>query len=161
MSGKQNYAANKNLRNFFRLVIVLLTWFVAALVPSNSTGFYQTIFVASITSLYEYVIIYLDNINDRARYYLSFAGIIFSVLYLFLSFLGFSKLIILDIEHLQFSFSNTFPIPNADTIKWSYYWTIYPMAFFPGLVVMEFFLKHKGQKPTISRKSGKKQREAI
>jgi hypothetical protein len=162
MASKQkNYAANKNLRNFFRLAIVFLTWFVSALVPSNSTGFYQSIFVASITSLYEYVIIYLDNIHDRVRYYLSFVGIILSALYLFLSFLGFSKLVMLDLEHLQFSLSNTFPIPNADAVKWSYYWTIYPMIFFPGIVIVEFFIKNESQKARIPSRREKKQKEAI
>lgn len=147
MSNKNNYETITNLRTFFRLVIVFIVWLVAAIVPSNANSFYQTIFVASITALYEYVIIFIDNIYDGARRSTAFMGMCLSMIYLMFSFLGFSKLILLNLDTMMFTLGQNFPYHNAENITWSYYYTIYPMVIFPCLIFIEMFFK-KAQSQT-------------
>lgn len=129
-----------NLKTMIRIVIVFLSWGVTMLKPDSTTGFFQNVFIASVTSMYEYGIFYLET-NTKFKRIIGITGLILSILYMLFAVMGFAKLVNLDTTSSLFSFGKQMPFPHPESICWSYYITVWIMLVFPLLVFLELFNK--------------------
>lgn len=128
------------VKTMFRLLIVVFTWGVTCVRPDTGTTFFTVLFVTSITSLYEYVIIYLET-KDKVRNILSIFGSGLSLIYFAFSLCGLFGIVHLDVQSLIFSLTDKLPLAHPELKKFAYIYTLPLMLLFPFLVGAEFFLK--------------------
>ncbi len=130
---------HRTLRSFFRTGIVFVTWFIVALRPYDLRGFYETLAIASLTSVYEYAVLYLDS-EDGPRATLGIVGTIFSIVYLLSAIAGAFGIITLNLHNLKMGFANQVRIPFINNLKWDYALFIIPMIVFPFTIIIEAYL---------------------
>ncbi|QYK68273.1 hypothetical protein [Paenibacillus sp. S02] len=140
MSEKVDINKGAKVKITFRLIIVLFTWVVTFTKPDSESAFFTVLFVSSVTSLYEYVIIYLET-NESVRSIISVVGTWISALYGVMSLGGFFGFVKLDIKSLVFSLGEKVPMPHPEQIVFDYYYIVPWMLIFPFLVCVEYFLK--------------------
>lgn len=134
------------IRTVIRTIIVGFTWLIVAIKPDTPNAFYEPAWVASLTSLYEYCIMWIDvDPDDKMRRALFKIGVFISGVYFVgVVFCAF-RWINLNVNSMEFSFGSQMPFPNATDITWSYYWTVVPMMGFPALVMVEPWLKRSNK----------------
>lgn len=124
----------------FRMAIVFMSWMAVCIKPDTLKGFLTTLFVASITSCYEYTVLYLDYRDSLLSkvYGIGFFVSLFTLIYWSLCFFG---IITLDINEFVFKTGPNSPIPL--TVSWPFYViTIIPLIF-PAIIACEQVLKSK------------------
>lgn len=140
MEGNQVLINKNSLINLFRFFVVGVAWFMVSIKPESSSGFYQTVFVASLTSLFEYAVIFLDS-DQKLRKWIATFGIIGTIIYMIGAFLGLGGLIILDVKNYVFSFATKMPFSSPESIQWKYIYAAWGMYLFPALVIIEAIIK--------------------
>lgn len=140
LSSSTDYNKSKNVKVTLRLIIVFFTWAATFLKPDTESAFYTVLFVSSITSLYEYVIIYLET-NNTIRYILSICGMALSGIYGVIAISGFCDLINLDVTNLVFSLGDKVPVRHPEQVTLSFYTIVPWMLLFPIFVGMELIIK--------------------
>lgn len=142
---------HRTIRAFIRTAIVGFTWFVVAIKPDTPNAFYEAALVAALTTVYEYCIMYLEaDEYDKGRRRIFGFGAFWSFVYLLgIIFCSFHW-INLNVTTLTFSFGASVPFPDPTAISWSFYWTVYPMAVFPMLIIIESWLKRSDSDASVS-----------
>lgn len=130
-----------------RIVIVFMSWLTVCLKPDTSRAFFSTLFLASITSGYEFAVLYFEYRKTVLSkvYGTGFSVALFMFIYWFLGFVG---MITLDVNNMVFKMGPASPIPLD--VSWPFYWLLIPAFSFPCLIAAEQIIK------SIAVSSGKK-----
>lgn len=130
-----------------RIAIVFMSWITVCLKPATSGAFLSTLFLASVTSGYEFYMLYYEYRKTKLSkvYVTGFYVSLFMLLYWFLVLVD---MITLDVKNMVFKMGPASPIPLD--ISWPYYCMLFPAILYLLLIAAEILVK------SITMSSGKK-----
>jgi len=132
---------HRKLKKATRVMVVIVTWGVVALIPDQSSSFFEGVIVAAVASVGEYFSMVLDE-EDPWRFWLNMFGLFISCVYFAIGIMGLGGQITLNVDSREFSFGKSIPLPHASSDYWSYYWSVGSFLIYVIIPVFEsVFLK--------------------